>query len=117
MARKMISEFELLDSELIITAQSRKEVEKLQMNFDRMKNSISEPFGLKISEIEITSEIQQNAQYLREKKIGTLHRGDDLILSATITTKSTLYTGDRDLARTAKKVNVPVKMIQPEWYN
>jgi len=117
MARKMISEFELSDSELIVTSQSRKEVQKLQMNFDKMKDSISEPFGLKITELEITAEMQQNAQYLREKKLGTLHSGDDLILSAAITSKSMLFTGDRNFAKSAKKFNCPVKMIQPEWYN
>tara|TARA_B100001146_G_C15955000_1_gene337272 strand:+ start:70 stop:492 length:423 start_codon:yes stop_codon:yes gene_type:complete len=117
MARQIISEFELSNSQLIVTSQSRKEIQKLQMNFDKMKNSISEPFGIKITELEITSEIKQNAHYLREKKLGTLHSGDDLIVSAAITSKSTLFTSDRDLARSAKKFNCPVKMIPSEWYN
>ena len=64
MARQIISEFELSNSQLIVTSQSRKEIQKLQMNFDKMKNSISEPFGMKILELEITSEIKQNAHYL-----------------------------------------------------
>ena len=110
------NEFELQDSEIIVTSQTRKEIEKMGMDYDATVNSISEQLGVQITHMEITKEIKQNSKFLNET-FKSLHCGDDAILAAAITTKSTLITADRALVKCAKKAGCQVKMVQEEYFN
>ena len=116
MIENLKNEFELDDSEIIITSQTRKEIEKMGMNYDVIVNSVSEKLGVQITNMEITKEIKQNSKFLNET-FKNLHCGDDAILAAAITTKSTLITADRVLVKCAKKAGCQVKMVQEEYYN
>ena len=116
MAQNLKNEFELDDSQIIVTSQTRKEIEKLGMNYGSIIESVSEMLGCQIYDLELNSEIKSNAKFLNES-LKPLHCGDDAILSAAITTKSTLVTADRQLAKCAKKLGCQVKMIQEDWYN
>ena len=109
-------EFELATSEIIVTSQTKKEIKKLGMNYDSVIKSLSEQLGVKIINLELTTEIKENSKFLNET-LKPLHCGDDAILAAAITTKSTLITADRTLAKCAKKAGCQVKMIQEDWYN
>tara|TARA_B100001123_G_scaffold98974_1_gene114082 strand:- start:2994 stop:3362 length:369 start_codon:yes stop_codon:yes gene_type:complete len=116
MIENLKNEFELDDSEIIVTSQTRKEIEKMGMNYDVIVNSVSEKLGVQITNMEITKEIKQNSKFLNET-FKNLHCGDDAILAAAITTKSTLITADRVLVKCAKKAGCQVKMVQEEYYN
>jgi len=116
MAENLKNEFELADSQIIVTSQTRKEIQKLGMNYDSIVKSVSEMLGTKIYDLELNSEIKSNSKFLNEL-LKPLHCGDDAILSAAVTTKSTLFTADRALAKCAKKIGCQVKMIQEDWYN
>jgi len=116
MIENIKNEFELSDSEIIVTSQTRKEIEKMGMNYDSIVNSISEKLGVQITNMEITKEIKQNAKFLNET-FKPLHFGDDAILAAAITTKSTLITADRAFVKCAKKAGCQVKMVQEEYFN
>jgi len=116
MAENLKKEFELSDSQIIVTSQTRKEIQKLGMNYDSMVKSVSEILGSKIYDLELNSEIKSNSKFLNGL-LKPLHCGDDAILSAAVTTKSTLFTADRALAKCAKKIGCQVKMIQEDWYN
>ena len=116
MRQDLKNELELGDSQIIVTSQTKKEIEKLGMNFDSLIESLSEQLGVKIHYLEITSEIKENSKFLN-KTIKPLHYGDDTILAAALITKSTLISADRALVKCAKKVGCQVKMIQETWFN
>ena len=116
MIENIKNEFELQDSEIIVTSQTRKEIEKMGMDYDATVNSISEQLGVQVTNMEITKEIKQNSKFLNET-FKSLHCGDDTILAAAITTKSTLITADRALVKCAKKAGCQVKMVQEEYFN
>jgi rRNA-processing protein FCF1 len=116
MVQNLKNEFELNDSEIIVTSQTKKEIEKMGMNYDSIVNSLSEQLGAQIITMEITKEIKQNSKFLNET-FKPLHCGDDAILAAAITSKSTLITADRDLAKCAKKAECQIKMVQEGWFN
>lgn len=116
MTQSLKNEFELKDSEIIVTSQTKKEIEKMGMDYDSIINSLSEQLGVQIHHLEITKEIKQNSKFLNET-YKPLHCGDDAILAAAITSKSTLITADRDLAKCAKKAGCEVKMVQEDWHN
>ena len=114
--RNLKNEFELSDSEIIVTSQTKKEIEKMGLNYDSIINSLSEQLGTQIINMEITKEIKQNSKFLNDT-FKPLHCGDDAILAAAITSKSTLITADRDLAKCAKKSGCQIKMVQEDWFN
>jgi rRNA-processing protein FCF1 len=116
MIENIKNEFELGDSEIIVTSQTRKEIEKMGMNYDSIINSISEQLGVQITNMKITKEIKQNSKFLNET-FKSLHCGDDAILAAAITTKSTLITADQALVKCAKKAGCQVKMVQEGYFN
>ncbi|MDC0203055.1 PIN domain-containing protein [Candidatus Nitrosopelagicus sp.] len=98
---------------VIVTSQTRKEVERKGMDFQAVISSVEVILGTKIACEEISEQTISYARILR-KMLRELHRGDDFILAHCITTKSILVTSDNDLKACCKKIGSKYVCVNEE---
>ena len=98
---------------VIVTSQTKKEVERKGMDFQEVISYVETTLGTKIVCEEISEQTISHARVLR-KMLRELHRGDDFILAHCVTTKSILVTSDNDLKACCKKIGTKYVCVNEE---